>query len=186
MSRCQRAKLTKASEGVSGPPIRTSFAGQRKAVSSSVEEASTSGNNNGSGNVSLRQSILRVGDCIKGFFSKWSSNPMVMIADHSYTIDGCNPLSSTGMAIVLENKALIIRMLILTINVKGQEGLFCCYCCWMIRSLDIGNQKLILSNLFICSLLKISSNKFILSILCVEITIFNFRFIISGLMEYMN
>ena len=186
MSRCQRAKLKQASESVSEPPVWTSFAGKRKEVSSSVEEASTSGNSSEFGNVNPQQSILRAGDRIKGFFSKWSSNPMVMIADHSYTIDGCNPLSSTGMAIVLENKALIIRMLILTINVKGQDGLFCCYCCWMIRSLDIGNQKLILSNLFICSLLKISSNKFILSILCVEITIFNFRFIISGLMEYMN
>ena len=53
---------------MSGSLVWTSFAGKRKEVSSSVEEASTLGNNSESGNVSPQQSILRAGDRIKGFF----------------------------------------------------------------------------------------------------------------------
>ncbi|RVX05824.1 hypothetical protein CK203_023921 [Vitis vinifera] len=44
------SKTNKASKGVSGPLVWTSFASKRKEISSSVEEASTSGNCSGSGN----------------------------------------------------------------------------------------------------------------------------------------
>ena len=50
ISKCQSKKLTKPSESVSGPPVRTSFAGQMKEVSSSVEKVRPSDICSGPGN----------------------------------------------------------------------------------------------------------------------------------------